>query len=82
MSETKPLTASQLRADVYRVLDRVLATGEPVEIVRRGARLRIVKPDTGRRLADLPRRPVIVGDPEELVELDWSDEWAALEGAE
>ena len=36
------LTASKLREDIYRVLDHVLATGEPVEIERNGRRLRIV----------------------------------------
>lgn len=37
-----PLTASKLRENIYRVLDQVLETGEPVEIERNGRRLRIV----------------------------------------
>jgi hypothetical protein len=56
-----PITASQLRADVYNLLDRILETGEPLEVVRNGQVLRI----SGRRrsfLDDLPRRPdVVVG---------------------
>ncbi len=31
-----PPTASKLRQDVYRILDQVLATGVPIEIVRKG----------------------------------------------
>jgi len=42
------LTASRLRADVYRVLDGVLETGVPALVQRRGRMLRIV---AGKRLA-------------------------------
>ncbi len=75
------LTASKLRADIYRVLDHVLATGEPVEIERNGRRLRIVAdepPGHPGRLGRLVARPdVVVGESEEFVHLDWSDEWKA-----
>jgi hypothetical protein len=71
------ITASKLRENVYRVLDQVLATGEPVEIERNGRRLFIVADQPPSRLGKLVRRPdVIVGDPEELVHLDWSEEWS------
>ncbi len=35
------MTASALRRDIYRILDRVLDTGEPVIIERNGRRVRI-----------------------------------------
>jgi hypothetical protein len=71
------ITASKLRENVYRVLDQVLATGEPVEIERNGRRLFIVADAPPSRLAKLVRRPdAVVGDPEDLVHLDWSDEWS------
>ena len=70
------LTASKLRQDIYRVLDHVLETGEPVEIERNGRRLRIIADDPPSRLAQLVRRPdVVEGDAEDLVHLDWSSEW-------
>lgn len=72
------LTASKLREDIYRVLDQVLATGEPVEILRGGRLLRIVAVDgpDAHGTGTHPRREgVIVGDPEDLVGVDWSDEW-------
>jgi hypothetical protein len=72
------LTASRLRADVYRILDQVLETGVPVEIVRAGRKLKIVPVDAGHRgkLDRLKvRSDVLVGDPEDLVHLDWSREW-------
>ena len=37
------LTASKLRADIYRILDQVLETGVPIEIERHGKILKIVR---------------------------------------
>ena len=79
-----PLTPSKLRADVYRILDRILATGEPVHVERKGRRLVIssadgpVGPtaDRRRRLEDFSVAPtLIVGNPEDLVEAEWSAYW-------
>ena len=70
------LTASRLRADVYRVLDGVLETGIPAVIDRRGRTLRIVPVKPTNRLDCLVARPdFIKGDPEDLVHLDWSSAW-------
>lgn len=70
------VTASELRQNVYRLLDEVLTTGEPLEIERGGRRLRIVPVDAPAKLSRLSPHPgAIVGDPEDLVELDWSSEW-------
>lgn len=70
------VTASELRQNVYRLLDQVLATGLPLEIERGGRRLRIVPADQPSKLARLSAHPsAIVGDPEDLVHLDWSGEW-------
>jgi antitoxin (DNA-binding transcriptional repressor) of toxin-antitoxin stability system len=72
------ITASKLRENVYRILDQVLKTGEPVEIIRGGRKLKIVpagEPRT-RKLDRLAKRPeTLLTDPEELVHLDWSKEW-------
>jgi hypothetical protein len=66
---------SQLRANLYRFLDRVLRTGEPIEIDRAGKRLLLVPKEKKGKLDNLIRRDVIVGDPEDLVHLDWFKEW-------
>jgi antitoxin (DNA-binding transcriptional repressor) of toxin-antitoxin stability system len=66
---------SQLRANLYRLLDRVLRTGEPIEIDRAGKKLLIVAKEKKSKLDNLKSRDVIVGDPEDLVHLDWSKEW-------
>lgn len=69
-------TASKLRADIYRMLDEVLETGQPLEIERNGRTL-VVAPKEERSIWDrLPRREgFIVGDPDDLVHIDWSSEW-------
>lgn len=70
------MTASKLRQDIYRILDQVLETGEPVIVERNGRRLRIIADEAPSRLGTLVRRPdVVIGDSADLVELDWSDEW-------
>lgn len=69
------LTASKLRENVYSVLDEILETGVPIEIERKGKRLRIVPVEGKSRLANLDPHDYVVGDPEEIVHLDWSSEW-------
>lgn len=71
-----PLTASQLRADIYRILDEVLESGVPVEIVRKGRKLCLAPAEPGGFLERLRPQPNYLRcDPDELVELDWSGEW-------
>lgn len=72
------VTTSKLRQNIYKILDRVLDTGEPVEIVRRGRRLKIVAAEdlAKGKLERLQKRPeALLADPEDLVHLDWSAEW-------
>ncbi len=71
-----PYSATKLRANLYKVLDTVLQTGVPVEIERKGKRLKIVLVDPPDKLANLKPRPkYIVADPEGIVHIDWSQEW-------
>ena len=69
------LRASALRENIYRVLDEILETGVPVDIERKGKLLRILAVEPKSKLANLKPRDLIVGDPEDLVHLDWSEEW-------
>lgn len=70
------LNATRLRGDLYKILDRVLETGEPAEIERRGRLLKIT-PMTSRPGVDEldPHPERIVGDPDELVGIRWSEAW-------
>jgi antitoxin (DNA-binding transcriptional repressor) of toxin-antitoxin stability system len=76
MSQT--VTPSQLRQDIYRLIDRVLESGEPLEIERKGRRLRLVPADSMDRLSRIRTHSgVIVGDPDDLDAIDWSATWDA-----
>jgi hypothetical protein len=70
------ITASKLRANIYRLLDEILETGQPLEVERNGKTL-VIAPQKELSIWDrLPRRKgFIVGDPDELIHIDWSSEW-------
>lgn len=71
-----PITASQLRADVYRLLDRAIETGEPLEIERNGVIVRLVPPRPTGWFDRLPRRAWHGdGDVADLDQVSWTDAW-------
>ena len=72
------ITASKLRENIYSILDQALETGVPVEVIRKGKVLKIVpevKPD---KLSRLKKRKCIIGDPDDIVHMDWLSEWTEL----
>jgi len=70
------ITATQLRANVYRLLDQVVDSGEVIELKRRGRLIRIEPVGVVSKLGALKvHSSTIVGDPDDLVHSDWSDSW-------
>jgi antitoxin (DNA-binding transcriptional repressor) of toxin-antitoxin stability system len=69
------VTASRLRENVYKILDSVIETGEPVEIERKGRVLRIVADRPGKTPQIRKRPGLINGNPRDLANIDWSKEW-------
>jgi prevent-host-death family protein len=72
------LTASKLRENIYGILDQVLETGTPVEVVRKGKVLRIVPETPAPKLARLKRRKAYKGDADQILGMDWLKEWSEL----
>lgn len=85
-----PVSATQLRQNIYAILDEALATGKPVEIERKGKLLRIV-PDGATeeqsdedfrkefpKLARLKNHNNVIGDIEDLVNVTWSHDFSKL----
>ena len=70
-----PVKPSQLRENIYRILDQVLDTGVPVEIERNGKLLRIMPVAKRSKLDNLKPRRYLLSDAEDLVHVDWSEEW-------
>lgn len=75
------IKATNLRANLYSYLDRVLETGEPLEIERKGRRLRIglaaaPKKTSATLLQCLEPHPdYILGDDAGLVSVEWLGQW-------
>ena len=72
-----PISLTALRSQLFKIVDRVIQTGVPVEIERKGHKLKIVLEDKKSKLNNLKKRNCIVGDPDELIELkvgEWYEE--------
>jgi len=71
----KTITVTELRGNIYNLLDEVLKTGIPLEINKGGK-----NPDPGSRTRRFHRfrliaRPdVIKGNPDDLVDIHWEKE--------
>ncbi|MCB1035612.1 MAG: type II toxin-antitoxin system Phd/YefM family antitoxin [Acidobacteria bacterium] len=70
------VTATELRSNVYQILDEVLESGVAREVVRKGRKLLIVPVEPQRRkLENLPRRKITTGTFDDLVGISWEDSW-------
>ena len=69
------MTPSKLRENIYKALDRVLETGVPLEISRKGKVLKIMRMERKSKLSNLKKHDVLKGDVQDIVHMDWSDEW-------
>jgi prevent-host-death family protein len=76
------ITATKLRADLYRVIDDVIKKGVPVEVELRGRKVRIVPVEPCDKLATLMKRPgVILGSPARVPRIQtfdakkWRKKW-------
>lgn len=71
----KLITPTELRANLYRLLDEVLISGVPLEIKKGDRKLRITPVEKVDKFQNLISRPnVIRGDPEDLVLISWEHE--------
>jgi prevent-host-death family protein len=70
------ISATELRANLYRLLDRVVKGGETIEINRGGKILKIVLSSPPDKLDHLVKRKgYLKGDAGDIVHMDWSDQW-------
>jgi hypothetical protein len=72
------MKTTELRKDIYNILDRIIETGEPVEIERKGAKLKISREETIsplERLKKKDKEKAYKGDSDEVIHMDWSKEW-------
>ena len=71
----KTITVTELRGNIYSLLDEVLNTGIPIEIKKGGKKLKIMPVGKANKLQNLVSRPnVIKGNPDDLVGISWEKE--------
>lgn len=71
----KTITPTELRSNIYNLLDEILDSGIPIEISKGNRKLRIVPVEKRDKLENLILRPnVIIGDPDDLVDISWEKE--------
>jgi len=73
------ITLTELRADLYNVVDQIIKTGVSVEVQRNGHKIKIILADGPSKLERLTERTSVMnGDPEDIVHCDWLQEWSEL----
>ncbi len=71
------IKATKLRQNLYQLLDSILETGKPLEVERNGQILRIAPAKAGSKFDLLEEHQALRGQPEDLLNLDWSSLWDA-----
>lgn len=66
---------SNLREDIYNLLDHVIETGVPLEIKRKGKILKVVLDRKASKLANLKKRDVMSAQPDYYVHQNWLKNW-------
>lgn len=68
---------TQLRSHLYEWIDQLIATGEDIKIKRKGVTVRITldsKNTAEKKIVQ--RKKVYAGRADDLVHIDWSNEWS------
>lgn len=78
----EPLNVTTLRKQIYKAFDKVIETGEPIPVTRKGYKLMIVLADDKKKKQSkfdrLIPHDAIVGNPDDLVNIKVG-EWHELE---
>jgi hypothetical protein len=72
------MTLTELRKNIYAVFDEVLETGKAVVIESKGRTILISPGSQGGKIERLRKSAppkAIIGNPDELIHLEWEKEW-------
>jgi len=64
-----PISLTALRNNLFKIVDQIIRTGNPVFLERKGQRLKIVLEEKKSKLDNLKPHDCITGDPDDLVQL-------------
>ena len=69
------ITVSQLRKDIFRILDQVIEKNETIEILHKGRSIRIVPTERRGKLKNLKKRKYSDEPLSAFDHIDWTHEW-------
>jgi antitoxin (DNA-binding transcriptional repressor) of toxin-antitoxin stability system len=70
------VTPTDFRKNLFKLLDRIMETGETLEIQRKGKIFRLVPPRKRSKLDRLTPHPdAIIGESDDLPDIEWSETW-------
>jgi len=70
------ISLTALRSNLFKIVDEIIKTGNPIEIERNGHRLKIVLEEKRSKLDNIKPHDCIVGDPDDLVQIkvgEWGE---------
>lgn len=65
----QPITLTALRSKLFKIVDQVIQTGNPVVIERKGFRVKLTLEGKKSKLKNLKPHNCIVGNPDDLVRI-------------
>ncbi len=71
----KKVTPTQLRKDLYHLLDEILESGEGIEVSRPGGKVVLLAQKGPAKLSNLRRRSTIIGEADNIDAVGWEDAW-------
>jgi hypothetical protein len=72
------MKTTELRKNIFSILDKVLDEGNPIEIERCNRTLKIISdnpPSKIERLKSKKRKKSFVGNSDDILTIDWVAEW-------
>ena len=70
------ISLTALRNNLFKIVDDIIKTGNPVEIERNGHRLEIILKEKRSKLDNLKPHDCIVGNPDDLIQIkvgEWGE---------
>ena len=68
------VTPSALRRDIYNMLDRVLESGDILEVKRKGEILKIIPPKRVSKLSKIKAMNILACDANDIITNSWEKE--------
>ena len=82
------VTATQFRKDLFTLMEQVSSKGEPLEILYKGSKLKLIPVQSTSKLSRLKPQDLFLCDPESIIQTDpelmaemeaaWEEDWRDL----